>query len=758
MMSLLTYHRLDSGWSHIGYTRHALNAGGKAGAWLADFFLYFFGYTGYLFPLLWMYLGVLAYRGLKIKTHSHLLMLSGMGLILVLCAAMGLSSLYLPKSIHIPYTAGGILGNLMGYRLARYVNQAGATVILAATLLCGLTLLTGISWVRVSHFLGALSTDLLKKGVGLCHQAFHKLKKSQLDSAQEKGERFPFDDSHALTTAVREDNLLPIPSHKPLKKENTALSLPPRLANALVSHEKKEDFTTIKNLPKKEDATPRFLGAEQTGLPTVSLLNQKTVSQEKRFSKEYLDARSREVEQRLAEFSVEVNVVEVHPGPVVTRYEMELAAGVKVSKISNLSKDLARSLSTSSVRVVEVIPGKSLVGIELPNPHREIVLMREVLESPQYQDATSMLSMVLGKDIAGHPIVVDLAKMPHLLVAGTTGSGKSVGLNVMLLSLLFKATPKDVRLIMIDPKMLELSIYEGIPHLLTPVVTDMKQAANALRWCVGEMERRYQLMAALGVRNLAGYNEKIDNGEKKGTPLVNPLIPHSPSGDVITLEKLPHIVVLIDEFADMMMVVGKKVEELIARIAQKARAAGIHLILATQRPSVDVITGLIKANIPTRIAFQVSSKIDSRTILDQQGAEQLLGHGDMLYLPPGSGVPIRVHGAFVADEEVHTVVAELKKLGLPNYLPEITESRQEPGEAGEQFEEAEGEQDPLYDEAVDFVIQNKRVSISSLQRRFKIGYNRSARIVEDMEKAGVVTNADHGGTREVIAQPIQMSE
>lgn len=766
MMSLATYHPLDPGWSRAGFTRHIANAGGRAGAWLADFFLYWCGYLAYIFPIMLGYGAWLGYRGAREEKSRHLLALSSVGFVLVLFAGVGLANLYLPaSSAHLPYTAGGILGNLTGYRLARYVNRTGATVVLTAALLCGITLFTGISWLKLSHLMGKLSIWFAQQSRVLFAKVIGKLKHQPMDENDEEDveDLMTMDDDEIKEIMAAKPIKLPKPRTELQRIETTSkgalneLPAKPKIAIAeLPTKPKIAELPARIEKTEKEITAPRFAAATQSGLPSVDLLNKKAKSQEKAFSNQYLEARSREVEQRLAEFGVEVHVVEVHPGPVVTRYEMDLAPGVKVSKITNLAKDLARSLSTPSVRVVEVIPGKSLVGLELPNPHREMVVMREVLESEQYQEAHSMLSMVLGKDIAGNPVVVDLGKMPHLLVAGTTGSGKSVGLNVMLLSLLFKATPKDVRLIMVDPKMLELSIYEGIPHLLAPVVTDMKQAANALRWCVTEMDRRYQLMAALGVRNLAGYNSKIADAEAAGQPLVNPLMPAIPGQDRPLLERLPNIVVLIDEFADMIMVVGKKVEELIARIAQKARAAGIHLILATQRPSVDVITGLIKANIPTRIAFQVSSKIDSRTILDQQGAEQLLGHGDMLYLPPGSGVPIRVHGAFVADQEVHNVVAELKKLGVPNYLSEIVENRSELAEnGGADFEDADGEQDPLYDEAVDFVIQSRKVSISSLQRRFKIGYNRSARIVEDMERSGVVSSMDNSGLREVIAPAIQ---
>lgn len=493
------------------------------------------------------------------------------------------------------------------------------------------------------------------------------------------------------------------------------------------------------------------------GMPSIDLLDRPDKAKNP-INQDELDQVSRLVEAKLLDFGVQAQVVSVYPGPVITRFELDLAPGVKVNKITSLAKDLARALSAISVRVVEVIPGKSVIGLELPNKHREIVYLSEVLGCADFEESSSSLAMVLGKDIAGDPVVVDLGKMPHLLVAGTTGSGKSVGVNTMIISLLYKSTPEDVRMIMIDPKMLELSVYEGIPHLLAEVVTDMKDAANALRWCVGEMERRYKVMSAVGVRNLKGYNKKVLEAIARGEPIIDPLWQPTDSLDQTppTLEKLPSIVVIVDEFADMMMIVGKKVEELIARIAQKARAAGIHLVLATQRPSVDVITGLIKANIPTRMAFQVSSGLNSRTILDQQGAEQLLGMGDMLYLPPGTGVPTRVHGAFVDDHEVHAVVKDWKSRGEPNYIDEILsgEHEQDILLPGEQAEESEGEEvDALYDEAVNFVTEKRRVSISSVQRQFRIGYNRSARIVEQMEMQGVVSTPGNNGAREVLAPP-----
>ena len=503
-----------------------------------------------------------------------------------------------------------------------------------------------------------------------------------------------------------------------------------------------------------EKQEPLFELPADSALPPLKLLDQPKPSQD-RYSEATLEAMSRQVELKLIDFNIQAEVVAVHPGPVITRFELQPAPGVKGSQISNLSKDLARSLSVVSVRVVDVIPGKSVIGLEIPNASRELVSLSEILSSREYEEIHSSTVLGLGKDISGHPVVMDLSRMPHLLVAGTTGSGKSVAINAMILSLLYKSPPKNIRLIMIDPKMLELSVYEGIPHLLTPVVTDMKEAANALRWCVSEMERRYQLMANLGVRNINGFNKKVSEAADRGQPLADPF--YTPAGEddeAPALEELPYVVILIDELADMMMTVGKKVEELIARLAQKARASGIHLILATQRPSVDVITGLIKANIPCRIAFQVSSKVDSRTILDQMGAENLLGHGDMLFLPPGTSVPVRVHGAFVDDHEVHKVVENIKSRGGPNYQDDIT---LDPGDGGAApipgLETASDDTDPLYDEAVRIVTETRKTSISYIQRRLKIGYNRAARIVEEMEASGLVGPLEANGNREILAGP-----
>jgi S-DNA-T family DNA segregation ATPase FtsK/SpoIIIE len=727
MTGLVTYHRID--------------ASGKFGSVFAHGLFYLFGYVAFTLPLMIPY-------GVWISTHadeedrSDQLLWRGLGFLLTLISACGLATLEFPHLYEqMPYSGGGIFGTAITLGLVATFSEIGATILLFGLFLSGITLFTGLSWVALSATLGELSlgaiTWMLEWLEGQREEKL--LKRHQRDAEMSLNEEEGDDE-------------------KENGKEKLVTRKSPKLPPSLFARTE-PIMSPVSETSRKKiiELKTRLIKPTKTGLPSVDLLDPPEVMKEKNYSPQTLELMSREVEARLKEFGIIVQVVAAHPGPVVTRFEMQLAPGIKVSRITTLAKDLARSLSIISVRVVEVIPGKSVVGLELPNQHREIVRLSEVLTSNQYQEARSPVSLALGKDIAGNPVVVDLAKMPHLLVAGTTGSGKSVGLNAMLLSLLYKSTPEDVRMIMIDPKMLELSIYDGIPHLLSPVVTDMKEAANALRWCVGEMDRRYRLMAALGVRNLAGFNTKVSDAQKAGEPLLDPLWkPQAPDAGEgpLPLQTLPYIVVVVDEFADMFMVVGKKVEELIARIAQKARAAGIHLILATQRPSVDVITGLIKANIPTRIAFQVSSKIDSRTILDQQGAEQLLGHGDMLYLAPGTGVPVRVHGAFVADQEVHTVVEDWRGRGTPEYIEGLLDEHKNipglPNEDGEEGESDDPESDPLYDEAVKVVVETRRASISGVQRRLKIGYNRAARLLEAMESAGLVSPMESNGTREVL--------
>ncbi len=729
LIALVSYHHLDPGWSHSARLDKVANAGGRVGAWFADVLLLLAGFMAYLLPVMIAYSGWLIFRG---RTPSgafdmRIFALRWLGFLVTLAAGAGLASLHfdVPAGMLPEPSAGGILGNLVGVSLTRAFGLLGATLLLLALFLAGVTLFTGLSWLALMDQVGRFSLNAVRYG----RYSISRLRE-YLAGRQARQER---------EVAAKVD------------QERKQLRRPPKIEPVIRTLEPSVRV-------EKERQVPLFESPTDAERPPLSLLDPAQKS-EGGYSNEALEAMSRLVEMKLEDFGIEVQVESVHPGPVITRFELQPAAGVKVSQISNLAKDLARALSAISVRVVEVIPGKSTVGLEIPNEHRELVALSEIMQSNEYDKAPSPLSLGLGKDIGGHPVVVDLAKMPHLLVAGTTGSGKSVAINAMVLSLLFKATPADVRLIMIDPKMLELSVYEGIPHLLTPVVTDMKDAANALRWSVGEMERRYRLMAALGVRNIAGYNRKVRDAEEAGEPIPDPLWNADEQlggeDERPLLGHLPYIVVIIDEFADMMMIVGKKVEELIARLAQKARASGIHLLLATQRPSVNVITGLIKANIPSRIAFQVSSKVDSRTILDQMGAEQLLGHGDMLYLPPGSGMPVRVHGAFVSDAEVHRVVEQLRKRGEPDYLEDIVSEEQEamvqlPGESPP---DADGETDPLYDEAVRVVTESRRASISAVQRRLKIGYNRAARMIETMEMAGIVSEMQSNGSREVLAPP-----
>jgi S-DNA-T family DNA segregation ATPase FtsK/SpoIIIE len=699
------------------------------GAWIADVLLYLLGYLAYLFPIMVGYSGWLVYRG---HTPSggidlHVLAVRWAGFLLTVGAGCGLATLESAgNNSQLPAGAGGVFGNVIGNGLVDVVSPVGATLFLLALFLTGVTLFTGLSWLVVMDFIGKYTLIFADRVVETAGQV-----PEQLAARRARTERKEVIKASQQREAKR----------KPVRIEPVIKA--PQPSERL----------------ERERQVPLFDPPANSELPPLTLLDAPRQSEEG-YSTSALEAMSRLVEMKLLDFNIEVEVVAVNPGPVITRFELDLGPGVKVSQVSNLAKDIARALSAISVRVVEVIPGKSYIGLEIPNEHRSIISLGEILNTREYDESSSPLTLALGKDISGLPIVVDLAKMPHLLVAGTTGSGKSVGINAMILSLLFKTLPKDVRLIMIDPKMLELSVYEGIPHLLTPVVTDMSEASNALRWCVGEMERRYKLMATLGVRSIDSYNRKVKEAEEAGEPIPDPLFKPEEALEGTehpALQHLPFIVIVIDELADMMMVVGKKVEELIARLAQKARASGIHLVLATQRPSVDVITGLIKANIPTRIAFQVSSKIDSRTILDQMGAEQLLGHGDMLYMAPGTSVPVRVHGAFVSDTEVHKVAGHLKGKSEPDYLTEILEASSEPV-PGLSVENGGGnggdtESDPLYDQAVAIVTQTRRASISGVQRRLKIGYNRAARMIEHMEETGIVTPMENNGNREVLAPP-----
>jgi DNA segregation ATPase FtsK/SpoIIIE, S-DNA-T family len=737
LLALLTYDAIDPGWSSSGFLgQDIVNAGGRVGAWFADFFLYLFGYMALFFPLGLTYGAwtVLRLRG-QIEADSRVVLMKTVGFVLVLAGGCSLVSLDIWfNSGGLPFTAGGIVGYLMVTGFSAAFSDIGASLFSLSIFIVGLTLFAGISWLAVTEWIGKVTSIIIPAVGQTLLNGGYSLRERLQDWRARRGERRP-----PVVVKTKKTRLTQGHAAQVVEKVKPVIN-------------DKADAPKLSKRYQKERQVALFDSHVEGGLPSLSLLDAPSKAEQTGYSNAQLENMSRELEHRLRDFGAQVQVVAVHPGPVITRFELELAPGLKVSKISGLAKDLARALSVLSVRVVEVIPGRPTIGLELPNEQREMVCLSEVLITQQYEQARSPLSMALGVDISGHPVIVDLAKMPHLLVAGTTGSGKSVGLNAILLSLLFKSTPEEVRLILIDPKMLELSIYDDIPHLLTPVVTDTKEAASALRWAVGEMERRYRLLAALGVRNITGYNNKVQEAIKQGEPLLDPLWPAHEEAPAAELTKLPYIVIVIDELADMMMVVGKKVEQLIARIAQKARAAGIHLILATQRPSVDVLTGLIKSNIPTRISFQVSSKIDSRTILDQQGAEQLLGHGDMLYLPPGTSAPVRVHGAFVDDHEVHQVAEDWKQRGQPDYINSITEENLNdpslllPGEARADTEDC----DPLYDEAVEFVLSSRKASISAVQRRLKIGYNRAARLIEEMERTGIVSAMEGNSAREVL--------
>jgi len=736
LLALTSHSLLDVAWSTSGDGGVIRNRGGRLGAWLADASYYLFG-----FSVWWCFAAVVRawLSALARWLRDHELQappeappatsrlgrfVAGrwgfwLGLALLLAASTVIEwSRFYSLEARLPGHGGGVLGYWLGPLSVRWLGFPGSALVAIGLWVLGVALVFRFSWGHVAERIGGWINDFIES------------RRVRREMAQDLalGQRAAREREEVVLEEREE-----IVEHHPLP-----VMIEPVLAEVPQSQR-----------VAKERQKPLFSELPDSKLPQVDLLDGAQARQES-VSPETLEMTSRMIEKKLKDFGVEVRVVLAQPGPVITRYEIEPATGIKGSQIVGLAKDLARSLSLVSIRVVETIPGKNYMALELPNAKRQSIKLSEILGSQVYNEAKSMLTMGLGKDIVGNPVVADLAKMPHVLVAGTTGSGKSVGINAMILSLLYKAEARDVRLLMIDPKMLEMSVYEGIPHLLAPVVTDMKQAAHGLNWCVAEMERRYKLMSKLGVRNLAGYNHKIDEAKVRGEFIYNPfsLTPESPE----PLERLPHIVVVIDELADLMMVVGKKIEELIARLAQKARAAGIHLILATQRPSVDVITGLIKANIPTRIAFQVSSKIDSRTILDQMGAEALLGMGDMLYMPSGTGLPIRVHGAFVSDEEVHRVVKYLKSQGAPDYIEGVLEGGTVDGEDGLPGEGgAGGEQDPMYDQAVEIVLKNRKASISLVQRHLKIGYNRAARLVEDMEKAGLVSPMSSNGQREILA-------
>lgn len=734
LISLWTYQPSDPAWSHPGAQDAVANVGGHVGAWLADAMFNLFGYVAYLFPVM------LALWGWRIYLHRRdpeipgvrQRVVVGMGFVLALLGACGLASLHF--TAHGPnaaFASGGWVGTGVGLGLSTAFSFVGATLFLLAFFLSGVTLFTGISWLRLMDAVGRAGFALF--------EWLRRIVLTQID--------------RLVGMRARRNRQDIVEVEKKVLDKHPAPRIEPIVARAPTGAR-----------VEREKQVPLFEASEDHELPPLSLLDPPDKQRVPQFSRQSLESISRLLEKKLLDFNIEAQVVAVHPGPVITSFEIDPAPGVKAAQISSIARDLARSLSVISLRVVENIPGKSVVGLEIPNEYREIVRLSEVLASQAYEGSPSPVALALGKDISGNPVVVDLTKMPHLLIAGTTGSGKSVCINSLILSLVYKTTPREVRLIMIDPKMLELAVYEGIPHLLAPVVTDMKQAANAFKWCIAEMERRYRVMAALGVRNIGGYNRKVQEAIDKGVPIPDPLVDltmgdETDAADPPTLKPLPYIVIVVDELADLMLVVGKKVEELITRLAQKARAAGLHLILATQRPSVDVITGLIKANIPTRIAFQMSARVDSRTVIDQMGAEQLLGQGDMLFLQPGYGVPMRVHGTFVADHEVHKVASALKRIGAPVYEERVLADESGVDDSGlltevtDGINAADGEMDPLYDEALRIVTESRRASISGVQRRLRIGYNRAARLIEEMERTGVVGPLHSNGSREVLAPP-----
>jgi DNA segregation ATPase FtsK/SpoIIIE, S-DNA-T family len=733
LLALFTFNTGDAAWTHSSELTTITNCCGVLGAWIADVMLSLFGLSAYLFPFIITWHGYLVFAEPRFNEEKLSLSLRSLGSLALIVSSAALSYLYIYRvGVQLPGTTGGYLGQEIGDKTLVLFGNSGATLFLIMLFLSGLTLTTNLSWLSLIDAIGrycVLFCQFLAYG-------------------------FNYSGHQRSTVTVQIDDEIYQPSviqKQPNNPKKDSIKSTPSITLPQLEENVESNFKTTTH-----QAPPKYIASEGV-LPSLALLDERD-TRVVGYSETELEEMSRLVEDILTDFNVAVTVVGFHPGPVITRFELQPAAGVKVSRISTLSKDLARALSVTSVRIVEIIPGKSVVGLEIPNRVREMVTLRELLVSPNFVNAKSMLTLAMGKDIAGAPMVADLGKMPHALVAGTTGSGKSVAINTMILSLLYKATPEEVRMIMIDPKMLELSVYEGIPHLLTPVVTDMKEASNALRWAVAEMERRYKLMSKMGVRNLAGFNQLIDDAAARGETIRDPMYqilnPFEDGESFPVLTKLPSIVIVIDELADMMMIVGKKVEELIARLAQKARAAGIHLILATQRPSVDVLTGLIKANVPTRISFQVSSRIDSRTILDQGGAETLLGNGDMLFLPSGTSIPIRAHGAFVDDHEVHRVVEFLKQTAPPNYLEDITRDSSESNDGySPSGDSSNSESDDLYDEAVQFVTETRKASISSVQRRFKVGYNRAATMIEAMEAAGVVSSAESNGSRVVLAPP-----